>query len=154
MNKELRASLDGKTAAVTRLAARAGAYDGPWITQRVALTDGADALQRAMLTLLPAYTLVLDIIHAIEYLWAAANGRLGERHPDRTALGPNAPGAPPERPGRGRHQRPGRGGRGQHHQRDRTCPTPAHRRLLAAECTIHALRRVPRGWLAHRHRGH
>ena len=29
-------------------------------------------------------TLVLDIIHAVEYLWAAANGLLGERHPDRT----------------------------------------------------------------------
>ena len=84
VNKELRASLDGKMAAVTRLAARAGEYDGPGITQRVALTDGADALQRAMLTLLPTYTLVLDIIHAVEYLWAAANGLLGERHPDRT----------------------------------------------------------------------
>jgi hypothetical protein len=84
VNKELRASLDGKTAAVTRLAARADEYDGPGITQRVALTDGADALQRAMLTLLPTYTLVLDIIHAVEYLWAAANGLLGERHPDRT----------------------------------------------------------------------
>lgn len=82
-NKELRASLDGKTAAVTRLAARADEYDGPGITQRVALTDGAEALQRAMLTLLPAYTLVLDIIHAVEYLWDAANGLLGERHPDR-----------------------------------------------------------------------
>jgi hypothetical protein len=27
---------------------------------------------------------VLDIIHAVEYLWAAANALLGETHPDRT----------------------------------------------------------------------
>jgi hypothetical protein len=84
MNKELRASLDGKTAAVTRLAARANQYDGPWIEQRLALTDGAEALQRAVQTLLPDDALVLDIIHAVEYLWDAANGLLGERHPDRT----------------------------------------------------------------------
>jgi hypothetical protein len=83
VNKELRASLDGKTAAVTRLAARARQYDGPGITQRLALTDGADALQRAVQTLLPDYPLVLDIIHAVEYLWDAANSLLGERHPDR-----------------------------------------------------------------------
>jgi hypothetical protein len=85
VNTELRASLDGKTAAVTRLATRASQYDGPWITQRVALTDGAAALQQAVQTQFPAYTLVLDIIHAVEYLWDAANGLLGERHPDRTA---------------------------------------------------------------------
>ena len=29
--------------------------------------------------------LILDIIHAIEYLWAAANALLGETHADRTA---------------------------------------------------------------------
>ncbi len=28
---------------------------------------------------------MLDIIHALEHLWEAANGLLGERHPDRTA---------------------------------------------------------------------
>ena len=69
---------------MTRVAARAGAYDGPGITQRVALTDGAAALQRAMLTLLPTDTRGLAIIHAVESLGAAANGRLGARHPDRT----------------------------------------------------------------------
>jgi hypothetical protein len=84
LNKELRASLDGKTAAVARLATRASQYDGPGITQRLALTDGADALQRAVQTLLPDYSLVLDIIHAVEHLWDAANSLLGERHPDRS----------------------------------------------------------------------
>jgi hypothetical protein len=85
VGKELRATLDGKAAAITRLAARAAQYDGPHIQQRVALTDGADALQRALRDALPEYPLVLDIIHALEHLWEAANGLLGERHPDRTA---------------------------------------------------------------------
>jgi hypothetical protein len=85
VGKELRATLDGKAAALTRLAARAALYDGPHIHQRVALTDGADALQRALRDALPDYPLVLDVIHALEHLWEAANGLLGERHPDRTA---------------------------------------------------------------------
>src|SRR5262249_39279715 len=54
------------------------------IRDRVALTDGAEALQDQMLTHLAAYTLVLDIIHASEYLWASANALLGESHPERT----------------------------------------------------------------------
>jgi hypothetical protein len=84
VGKEVQATLDGKVAAVARLAARAGQYDGPAIEQRLALTDGADALQRALYDALPDYPLVLDIIHALEHLWEAANGLLGERHPDRT----------------------------------------------------------------------
>lgn len=85
VNKELRATLDGKAVAVTRLAARAARREGPQIRDRVALTDGAEALQDKMLAALPGYTLVLDIIHAVEYLWDAANALLGERHPERTA---------------------------------------------------------------------
>lgn len=85
VEKELRATMDGKPAALTRLAARAAQYDGPHIRQRVALTDGADALQRALRAALPEYPLALDVIHALEHLWEAATGLLGERHPDRTA---------------------------------------------------------------------
>jgi hypothetical protein len=84
VNKELRATLDGKAVAVTRLAARALRREGPQIHDRVALTDGAEALQDKMRAALPDYTLVLDIIHAVEYLWDAANAVLGERHPERT----------------------------------------------------------------------
>jgi hypothetical protein len=84
VGKELRATLDGKAAAMARLAERTAQYDGPQIEQRLALTDGADALQRALRDALPDYPLVLDIIHALEHLWEAANGLLGERHPDRT----------------------------------------------------------------------
>ncbi len=84
VQKELRATLDGKAIAVTRLAQRAALREGAQIRDRVALTDGAEALQEKMLTHLAAYTLVLDIIHASEYLWDAANALLGETHPERT----------------------------------------------------------------------
>ncbi len=85
VDKELRATLDGKAVAVGRLAARARRREGPRIIDRVALTDGAEALQEKMRAALPGHTLVLDIIHAVEYLWDAANAILGERHPERTA---------------------------------------------------------------------
>jgi hypothetical protein len=75
--------LDGKAAAVTKLAQRAALREGPQVRDRVALTDGAEALQEQMQTHLPDYTLVLDIIPATQYLWAAANALLGEADPQR-----------------------------------------------------------------------
>ncbi len=83
--KELRATFDGKEAALTRLAARAARREHPGLQHRVALTDGSAALQEQVLTQLPGFTLVLDILHASEYLWDAANALLGERAPERTA---------------------------------------------------------------------
>ena len=83
--KELRATLDGKAVAMTRLAQRVQQRLGPQIADRVALTDGAPALQDQLRAALPDFPLVLDIIHAVEYLWKAANALLGERHPERTA---------------------------------------------------------------------
>jgi hypothetical protein len=85
LRKELRASLDGKEAAISKLAQRAAVRDGRHILHRVALTDGAEPLQEQMLIQLPTYTLVLDIIHAAEYLWESANAVLGETHGQRTA---------------------------------------------------------------------
>jgi hypothetical protein len=64
----------------------------------VALTDGADALQRAMPTLLPTYTLVLDIIHASS-TWAAANASW-RAPPDRADWVRSRLARLPERPGR------------------------------------------------------
>jgi hypothetical protein len=84
IQKEVRATLAGKAVAITRLADRAASRTHAAIAHRVALTDGAEALQQQMLTQLPAFTLVLDIIHATEYLWEAANAVLGETHPART----------------------------------------------------------------------
>src|SRR5215468_3757094 len=50
VQKELRASLDGKEAAISKLAQRAAMRDGRHIRARVALTDGAEPLQEQMLT--------------------------------------------------------------------------------------------------------
>jgi hypothetical protein len=83
VGKELRATLDGKAAAMSRLAQRVAQRDGPHIQQRVALTDGAESLQQQLLTPVPHYTWILDIIHATEYLWDTANALLGETHPHR-----------------------------------------------------------------------
>ncbi len=55
------------------------------VRYRVALTDGSLALQQQMLDHLPDFTLVLDILHATEYLWDAANARFGETASDRLA---------------------------------------------------------------------
>ena len=49
-----------------RLAQRVAQRDGPHLQHRVALTDGAEALQQQVVRYVPEPTLVLDIIHAIE----------------------------------------------------------------------------------------
>jgi hypothetical protein len=85
VGKELRATLEGKAAAMNLLAQRVAMRDGPHIQQHVALTDGAEALQQQMVTHFPQYTLILDIMHATEYLWDTANALLGETHPQRLA---------------------------------------------------------------------
>jgi hypothetical protein len=84
VGKEVRATLEGKDVAFARLARRVTQREGTHIQHRVALTDGAEPLQTRMIELPSRFTLVLDIIHAIEYLWDAANALLGETHPQRT----------------------------------------------------------------------
>lgn len=84
VQKELRATLDGKALAIGRLAERARLRDGPHVQTRVALTDGAEPLQQQMQIQLPEYTLVLDIIHATEYLWDSATALVGENSPERS----------------------------------------------------------------------
>ena len=83
--KELRATLAGKAVAMRRLAQRVAQREGPHVQQRVALTDGAEALQQQLVAHFPESTLILDIIHATEYLWDTANALLGETHPQRVA---------------------------------------------------------------------
>ena len=85
VGKEVRATLAGKTVAFERLTRRVAQREGSHIQHRVALTDGAEPLQRQVNDRLSTFILILDIIHAIEYLWKAANALLGETHPDRTA---------------------------------------------------------------------
>jgi hypothetical protein len=66
VGKELRATLEGKATAMSRLAQRVAQRDGPHSQHQVALTDGAEALQQQVLTHVPEYTLLLDIIQATE----------------------------------------------------------------------------------------
>ena len=82
-HKQVFASLDGKAAALKRLAQWAAKRDGRHIRQRVALTDGAQALQDQMRLHLPDFPLVLDIIHGIEHLWKAGTALYGETDPQR-----------------------------------------------------------------------
>jgi hypothetical protein len=84
IEKELHATLEGKTLAMRYLVERVAQREGPHLQHRVALSDGAEALQQQLLTHLPQPTLVLDIIHATAYLWDTANALLGETHPHRT----------------------------------------------------------------------
>ena len=84
VGKEVRATLEGKDIAFERLLQRVAQREGEHIQHRVALTDGAEPLQDQFRDKSPQFTLVLDIIHASEDLWNAANAVLGETHPDRT----------------------------------------------------------------------
>ncbi len=83
-HKQIFASLQGKRQALKRLAAWVQRREGEHICQRVALTDGAEPLQKQMLACLPGFPLVLDIIHAVEYLWKAGTALYGETDPSRT----------------------------------------------------------------------
>jgi hypothetical protein len=85
VGKEVRATLAGKDVAFERLTRRVAQREGEHILHRVALTDGAEPLQCRVNDQLSMFTLILDIIHAKDYLWQAANALLGETHPDRNA---------------------------------------------------------------------
>ncbi len=83
-NKRLWATLAGKDAALARLAAQTAKREGLHIQHRVALTDGAEALQQRVQQHFPTFTLVLDFIHADEKLWDVANSLFGETAAQRT----------------------------------------------------------------------
>ena len=82
-SKHVWATLDGKDAALSRLAIQTRNRDGDHIQHRVALTDGCEALQNRVEIHLPDFTLILDFVHASEYLWDAANALYGEQSPKR-----------------------------------------------------------------------
>jgi hypothetical protein len=82
-HKQIFASLKGKQQAVKHLARWVQSREGAHICQRVALTDGAEPLQKQMLACLPGFPLVLDIMHALEYLWQAGTALYGESDPSR-----------------------------------------------------------------------
>ena len=77
-HKHIWATLDGKDVALARLAKQVTARDGEHIQHRVVLCDGCEALQTRLINQFPDFTLILDFIHANEYLWDVANCLLGE----------------------------------------------------------------------------
>lgn len=83
-NKHIGATLDGKETALTRLAQQVGSRRGPHIQHKVALADGCPALQMQLKEKFPDFTLILDFVHANEYLWKVANSLLGEDNKRRT----------------------------------------------------------------------
>lgn len=82
-NKHVWATLDGKEAALQRLEQQVATRNGDHIQARIALTDGCEALQQRVQRYFPEFTLILDFIHANEYLWKAANSLFGEQGPQR-----------------------------------------------------------------------
>ena len=77
-NKHIWATLEGKDTALERLAWQAQMRDGDHIHHRVVLCDGCEALQLRIQSNFPDFSLILDFIHANEYLWDVANALLGE----------------------------------------------------------------------------
>jgi len=82
-HKHIWATLDGKDAALERLAQQVARRKGAPILDRVALCDGYEPLQTRMTNQFPDFTLILDFIHADEYLWDVVNALLGEQNPQR-----------------------------------------------------------------------
>jgi hypothetical protein len=82
-NKHIWATLDGKEAALSRLSLQVARRQGDHLQYKVALCDGCEALQSRIADQFSDFSLVLDFIHASEYLWDVANRLLGEAHPDR-----------------------------------------------------------------------
>jgi hypothetical protein len=83
-NKKLWATLQGKDTAFQRLRQQVDKREGTHIQHRVALCDGDDALQTRFEGYCHNFTLILDFIHADEYLWDAANALFAEDDPQRT----------------------------------------------------------------------
>lgn len=82
-HKEIRGTLQGKHVALKRLARQVAKRNGKHIQYRVALCDGDRALQTRLREYLPEFTLILDFIHAYEYLWKVAGALFDETDPDR-----------------------------------------------------------------------
>lgn len=87
VGKARHATLEGKEVALMRVAQRAGQREGAPSQQRVALTDGAEALPEQVVTHVPGPTLGLEIIHVVASLWATAKTVWGETHRHRTRWG-------------------------------------------------------------------
>lgn len=83
-NKHVWATLAGKDAALDRLMKYVAPRLGSHIADKVALCDGCKSLQERIESRFSDFNLILDFVHANEYLWKVANRLLGETDPQRT----------------------------------------------------------------------
>lgn len=72
-NKRLRATLKGKEDTFAWVRGEVERRDPHHRKKRVCLTDAGTGLQRLALANLDGFTLILDLFHALEYLWKAAH---------------------------------------------------------------------------------
>lgn len=84
-HKQLWGTLAGKPAALDRLQGEVDKRMGDHIQHRVMLCDGDKSLQAHLCQRFPDFTLILDFIHAYEYLWQVASALYGQDSPDRQA---------------------------------------------------------------------
>ena len=82
-NTHIWATLDGKDVALSRLTKQVALREGAHIHYRIALCDGCEALQSRIVLQFQGFILILDFVHANEYLWDAANSLLGETSEQR-----------------------------------------------------------------------
>ena len=82
-SKHIWATLDGKDVALSRLTKQVALREGAHIHYRIALCDGCEALQSRIVLQFQGFILILDFVHANEYLWDAANSLLGETSEQR-----------------------------------------------------------------------
>lgn len=84
-HKQLWGTLAGKPAALDRLQGEVDKRMGDHIYHRVMLCDGDKSLQAHLQQRFPDFTLILDFIHAYEYLWQVATTLYGQDDSDRLA---------------------------------------------------------------------
>ena len=82
-NKHIWATLDGKDVALSRLSIQVALREGGHLLHRIALCDGCEALQSRIVLQFKGFILILDFVHANEYLWDVANSLLGETSEQR-----------------------------------------------------------------------
>jgi hypothetical protein len=82
-HKHIFATLKGQEVAFTHLQQAVDQRDGDHILHRVALTDGDHGLHNQVTTRLPGFTLIVDIMHVLGYLWEAATVFFAPENPLR-----------------------------------------------------------------------
>jgi len=72
------ATMKGKAEGLAQADVWARQVMSPYIAFCIALTDGQGSLQRRVDERFPDYVRILDLIHAIQYLWKAADAQFGK----------------------------------------------------------------------------